>query len=205
MTKAQVLILDDDDAVLDALTLRLELEGYGIIASADPAAFMKTANVNESDCLLLDMRMPGTDGMAVLEHVRTRAPHLPVIMMTGHGDVELAVAALKAGAMDFLEKPFADRRLLDAIEKAVSARRSAQAASGADDAVHDRFGRLTPRETDVFHELIAGHPNKIIAHHLGCSQRTVEIHRSRVMTKMQAGNLADLVRMAVEGGLSGGK
>ncbi len=198
MTAGNVLILDDDEAVVDALTIRLEMEGYHVRGFPDPASFLKADHIEAADCLLLDLRMPGSDGLTVLREMRQVAPALRIIMMTGHGDVEVAVAALKEGATDFLEKPFADRRLLGAVEQAVNAKRALHVEPGGDDGARAHLESLTPRETDVFHELVAGHPNKIIAHHLGCSQRTVEIHRSRVMSKMQAKSLADLVRMAVQ-------
>jgi two-component system response regulator FixJ len=201
---ATVVLVDDDPAILDALGSRLKLAGYAIETHDDAEKFIADADLREADCVMLDIRMPKHDGMDILEQLQRRDPALPVIMMTGHGDVDLAVSAIQKGAADFLEKPFLDSRLMDAVEKAVSERGAARAQSAERAELAARMDTLTPREMDVFRELVTGQPNKVIAYNLGCSPRTVEIHRARVMTKMEAKNLADIVRMAIRLGIHNG-
>lgn len=196
-----IILVDDDPAILDALGSRLELAGYAVETHEDAQQFLDSANLSWADCILLDIRMPKHDGMDVLERLQKRDPALPVIMMTGHGDVDLAVAAIRKGAMDFLEKPFADARLMDAVEKAAAQRETAREESRYRTALAAKAEQLTPREREVFRELVTGQPNKVIAYNLGCSPRTVEIHRARVMAKMGAQNLAEIVRMAIRLGI----
>lgn len=198
---ASIKLVDDDPAILDALGSRMKLAGYKVETYENADNFLENVNLRLTDCIMLDIRMPKHDGMDVLELLQQRDPALPVIMMTGHGDIDLAVAAIQKGAMDFLEKPFADKRLMDAVEKAVAQRNAARKESEEHAELAARVEQLTPREMEVFVELITGQPNKVIAYNLGCSPRTVEIHRARVMTKMGAHNLAEIVRMALQLGI----
>jgi two-component system response regulator FixJ len=152
-------------------------------------------------CVLLDVNMPGMSGFDV--QARLAGSGLPVIVITGHGDVPGAVKAMKAGAVDFVEKPYADTVLLDAIKRALIQRDATKRSQHIVSEIKTRLDRLTPREREVFEQLVLGHPNKIIAHRLTISPRTVEIHRSRVMEKMQARHLSELVRMALAAGIEG--
>ncbi|RED16646.1 response regulator transcription factor [Parasphingopyxis lamellibrachiae] len=199
MTK--IILVDDDPAILDALGSRLELAGYAVETHEDAERFLDSADLSAADCIMLDIRMPKHDGMEVLERLQKRDPALPVVMMTGHGDVDLAVAAIQKGAMDFLEKPFPDARLMDVVEKAAVRRETGRDESRYRADLATKAEQLTPREVEVFRELVTGQPNKVIAYNLGCSPRTVEIHRARVMTKMGAQNLAEIVRMAIQLGI----
>lgn len=201
---AAIILVDDDPAILDALGNRLKLAGYAIETHDDAEEFLAGADLRKADCVMLDIRMPGHNGMDLLEQLQRSDPSLPVIMITGHGDVDLAVSAIQKGAADFLEKPFPDSRLMEAIEKAVNQRKTARTHSTEQAELAARLDRLTPREMDVFRELVTGQPNKVIAYNLRCSPRTVEIHRARVMTKMRAKNLADVVRMAIRLGIHNG-
>jgi two-component system response regulator FixJ len=199
MTK--IILVDDDPAILDALGSRLKLAGFEVDTHEDADHFLESADLRAADCIMLDIRMPKHDGMEVLEQLQERDPALPVVMMTGHGDIDLAVAAIRKGAMDFLEKPFSDERLMDAVQTAVKLRETGRKASQERADLAARAEQLTPREMEVFRELVTGQPNKVIAYNLGCSPRTVEIHRARVMAKMGAQNLAEIVRIAIELGI----
>ncbi|MGP1354820.1 MAG: response regulator transcription factor [Parasphingopyxis sp.] len=201
---AAIILIDDDPAVLDSLGSRLALAGHAIETYDDAEQFLADADLADADCVMLDIRMPKSDGMRILEQLQRRDPNLPVIMMTGHGDVELAVSAIRKGAVDFLEKPFRDSRLIDAIDKAAAQRETERAQTAEQTELTDRMDTLTPREMDVFREMVTGQPNKVIAYNLGCSPRTVEIHRARVMTKMGAKNLAEIVRIALRLGIQSG-
>jgi len=193
---ATIAIIDDDEAVRDSLGARLSAEGYSVeeFASADP--FLDLETYLKLDCCLVDVRMPGMSGIQLVEHLKARDPFLPAIMISGHGDIETAVRAVKAGASGFLEKPINTDKLHRELETALTARAKGRETAKALLDCRANFETLTPRERDVFRELTEGHPNKIIAHNLGCSQRTVEIHRARVMDKMDAKNVADLVHTA---------
>lgn len=199
MTGRRVHIVDDDAAVLDALATRLAFAGIDVSAWNDPERFLGSADLAVADALLLDVRMPTMGGLDVLAEVAGRAPSLAVVMITGHGDVALAVRAMKAGAFDFIEKPFPDRQLMAAVDAAVAATRHRRATPAA--AVRRAVRALTRRETEVLRMILDGKPNKLIAFELGCSQRTVEIHRARIMKKMAASSLAELVRNAVLAGI----
>jgi two-component system, LuxR family, response regulator FixJ len=199
---ARIFIVDDDDAVRDSLELLLRSSGFEtIVAYASARDFLAEAAPMPGECLLLDVRMPDMDGLELQEELNRRGIKLPVIIMTGHGDVPISVRAMKAGAMDFIEKPFSDELLVDCVRRA---RRQAEEArrEGAEvDDVRRRLQILTPREREVLQGMIAGQPNKLIAHALGISPRTVEIHRARVMDKMAARSLSALVRMALAAGI----
>ena len=194
----KIYVVDDDDAVGDSIKALLSSVGYEAEVFASARQFLESFDPSGAACILLDVRMPGMDGLTLLEKMGADRRGVPVIMVTGHGDVPLAVRAMQAGAADFVEKPFEEARLLQSIELAISNAASAPVAT--DDDLTARFARLTPRETDVMRQMVIGHPNKIIAYHLGLSPRTVEIHRSRVMRKTGAESLSHLVRLAIKAG-----
>jgi two-component system response regulator FixJ len=195
-----VYVVDDDDAVRDSLALLLEAAGLRVEAFPDAAGVLRRCRDERPACVVTDVRMPGMDGLELQRQLSGLHARLPVIIITGHGDVPLAVRAMKAGAVDFIEKPFSDQVILASIEAAV-ARRRPGTASIVTGKFAERLARLTPRERDVFHQLIVGHPNKVIAHNLSISARTVEIHRARVMEKMDVRSLPELVRLAIEAGV----
>src|SRR5690606_18283282 len=152
-------------------------------------------------CLVADIRMPDMDGLALQEELGRRKIGLPVIIVTGHGDVPLAVRAMKAGAIDFIEKPYDDEQLLASVDRARAMSDSQRAEAASAQLAGERIAVLTPREREVLVHLVAGQPNKVIAHELGISPRTVEIHRAHLMEKMQARSLSDLVRIAMTAGV----
>jgi two-component system response regulator FixJ len=193
MTGATVHVLDDDPAVLRSLGRLLASLGYQVELYQSAFALLDAAP-DISGCILLDVRMPGLNGLDV--HARLRVSSCPVIVMTGHGDVEMAVDVLKAGAADFLEKPFSEARLFSAVETALrkvddrSVQEMARAASV-------RLGRLSPREREVLNALVRGEAHKNIAHQLGISARTVELHRARMLHRLGTRHLAAAIRLAV--------
>jgi two-component system response regulator FixJ len=161
-------------------------------------AFLNAVKDPPSGCILTDVRMPGVDGIELLRRLRERGFSLPVIVMTGHADVPLAVEAMKQGATDFIEKPFDDDLLIGAIRSALEVQGRAAERNQQTAAIQARFASLSERERQVLAALVAGKPNKVMAHDLGISPRTVEIYRANVMSKMQAGSLSELVRMALQ-------
>jgi len=196
-----VYVVDDDDAVRDSLALLLEAAGLRVEAFAAAAEVLVRCRDERPACVVTDVRMPEMDGLQLQQRLAQLHAQLPVIVITGHGDVPLAVQAMKAGAVDFIEKPFSDEVILASIETAVTHGRRSVGAGAVRREIADRLARLTPRELEVFHQLILGHPNKVIAHNLNISARTVEIHRARVMDKMEVRNLPELVRLAIEAGV----
>jgi two-component system response regulator FixJ len=195
-----VYVVDDDDAVRDSLTMLLEAAGLRVEAFATGAEVLVRCRDERPACVITDVRMPGMDGLQLQQRLAQLHAQLPVIVITGHGDVPLAVRAMKAGAVDFIEKPFSDEVILASIEAAARGRRGAGSGAIAGEFA-DRLARLTARERDVFHQLIVGHPNKVVAFNLGISARTVEIHRARVMEKLEVRSLPELVRQAIEAGV----
>ena len=175
-------------ALLESVNLKHE-----IFASADE--FLEHEEQHRSGCLVLDIRMPGLGGLELQDELISRGSTLPIIFITGHGDVPMAVDAMQKGAVDFIQKPFRDQELLDRVREALSTDRERRAAREKHAEVESRLERLTKREREVFDLVVTGKPNKVIAYELDVSQRTVEIHRARVMEKMEARSLADLVRM----------
>jgi two-component system response regulator FixJ len=191
-------VVDDDQGVRDSLAFLLQSAGFAVRTYDSAAAFLAVAPGLVSGCVLTDVRMPGgMDGLALQRHLATQGSGLAVVVMTGHADVPIAVEALKAGARDFLEKPFDEDRLLAVVREAVAASQRAEEAAQASAGIAARVVSLTPREHEVLQKLVAGLPNKTIAYDLGTSPRTVEVQRARVMEKMGARSLADLVRMVL--------
>lgn len=200
MSDAPVLIVDDDADVRDSLRALLESSGFSVVDHDSAAAVLVDPRIGTALCLIADIRMPGMDGLQLQEELNRRKIALPVIVVTGHGDVPLAVRAMKAGAIDFLEKPFDEELLLAAVRRAKAVAEQSRAENQAGEHAARLIGELTPRERDVLKYLVAGRPNKVIAYELSISPRTVEIHRAHVMDKMQARSLSDLIRSALAAG-----
>jgi RNA polymerase sigma factor (sigma-70 family) len=190
-----VFVVDDDPSIrfaMQALMDSVDLD-HEIYGSADE--FLENVDEQRPGCLVLDIRMPGLGGLELQEELIKRGNTVPIIFITGHGDVPMAVDAMQKGAVDFIQKPFRDQDLLDRVREALSTDEERRAEQQQHAEVADRLARLTNREREVFDLVVTGKPNKVIAYELGVSQRTVEIHRARVMEKMQARSLADLVKM----------
>lgn len=188
-------VVDDDEAVRLSLSFLLESAGFRVETHQSAVAFLDRTGISPQGCVLTDVRMPEMDGLTLQQKLGERGIALPVIVMTGHGDIPIAVQALKAGAVDFLEKPFDDELLIGAIRTALERNARDQGRQSEVATLSSRLAALTPREQEVLAALVKGDPNKTIAYDLGISARTVEVHRARVMEKMQARNLSDLVRM----------
>lgn len=190
-------IVDDDEAMRDSLLFLLDSAGLEARAYDSAASFLNALPGLEPGCILTDVRMPQINGLEMVRRVKAAGVELPVIVMTGHADLALAIEAMRAGVIDFLEKPFEDEALLSVLRAGLGrGEADRQRAQGRRD-VRDRRAALSGREAEVLDGLLAGKPNKIIAYDLGISPRTVEIYRANVMTKMQAGSLSDLVRMTL--------
>ena len=196
-----VFIVDDDEAVRSSLVALLEAVGMEVEPYSSGDKFLNSLAPHKNGCLVLDIRMPGLGGLEIQEKLAEKKNIMPVIIITGHGDLAIAVQAMKAGAIDFIEKPFDPDVIIDSVRDALnkSAEHWRSANLVAD--IEKRLARLTTREREVLEELIVGNLNKVIAHNLGISPRTVEIHRARVIEKMQARNLAHLVRLAITAGV----
>ena len=199
-TDSVVHILDDDEAVRDSLSILLQLAGFKVRTWSSPTAFLEGHTERDPGCLLVDVRMPEIDGITLLARLREQGATIPVVVMTGHGDVPFAVRAMRCGAIDFLEKPLAKSQLLASIRAALGHATllhpeptSRAAPAGLD--------RLSARELEVLRGLVQGMPNKSIAYDLGISPRTVENHRARVMDKMNARSFSELVRLALAAGV----
>jgi two-component system response regulator FixJ len=198
-----VFIVDDDEAVRDSLRFLLKSVGLASACYTSGDQFLAEWNSGQEGCILLDIRMPGSSGMEVQRKLREQGCELPIIFITGHGDIEMAVQAMHHGAFDFVQKPFRDQELLERINQALAVQRERRDEQHQREQIRKRYESLTPREKEVMKSVVLGHANKVIAFDLDLSQRTVEIHRARVMEKMEARSLADLVRMAIL--LEGGK
>jgi len=194
-TDGIVHLIDDDAAVRQSLAFLLTSSGFAVRAHVSASAFMETLDRLQPGCIVTDIRMPGISGLELQRLLKARQVQLPVIVMTGHGDIALAVEAMKAGAVDFIEKPFSDETLLAAIRIAIDQHAQTSKRQQETAAIGGKLQTLTPREAEILEGLIAGLPNKTIAYDLNISARTVEVHRANIMTKMQAANLAELVRM----------
>jgi FixJ family two-component response regulator len=190
-----VFVVDDDAAVRRSLARLLGSAGLRAETFASAQEFLARPEADGPACLVLDVRMPGLSGLDLQERLGSRVGVLPIVFMTGHGTVPMSVRAMKAGASDFLQKPFDDQALLDAVEGALDRSRAARERRGRRNEVLARLETLTPREREVFDGVVRGLLNKQIAAELGSAEKTVKIHRGRVMQKMDAGSVADLVRM----------
>ncbi len=197
-TDAVIHLIDDDEDVRRAVGFLLGTAGLAVRVYESASAFMEVYDKAQPGCIVSDVRMPGMDGLELLRRLRERGSAMPVIIMTGHADVPLAVGAMKQGAVDFIEKPFADEVLLGAISAALSGGKASDPAGMTE--IRARLESLSAREKEVLDGLLAGKPNKTIAYDLGLSPRTVEVHRANVMTKMGASSLSELVRMAIRAG-----
>lgn len=202
MTSSRLVhVVDDEESMRRSTSYALKTAGYAVTTWASGAAFLKEVRHAERGCILLDIRMPEVDGLQVQKILAERGVTMPVVVMTGHGDIGIAVRAMKGGAADFLEKPFERATLLSAVETAFEriARAEAATARAADAEV--LLGVLTPRERDVLDGLAHGLPNKTIAYDLGISPRTVEVHRANLMTKLEVRSLSDALRIAFAAGM----
>jgi len=193
--KATVFLIDDDQAVRDAIRLLLETSGFTVQAFASALEFLNSSVVGQPGCLVLDVRMPGLSGLDLQKRLQAQGLRIPIIFITGHGDVPMAIRAMKAGAFDFIEKPFQGQTLLARIEEAlaVDGQERCRQAQRTDAAA--RLALLSPREREVLERVADGQYNKVIASELGISLSTVEIHRKRVMEKLEAESLSDLIRL----------
>ena len=195
--KAKVCVIDDDDALRDSLTFLLRTAQIDVVGFASAAAFLDAFPGTHASCVITDVRMPEMSGIDLLRRLKELKIDVPVIVITGHGDVPMAVEAMKVGASDFLEKPFDDEVLLASVRAALK-RQDGESKRNSDRAdIEIKLATLSNRERDVLGGLVAGRANKQIAYDLGISPRTVEIYRANLMNKMQAGSLSDLVRMAL--------
>jgi len=195
MPDAVVHIVDDDEAVRQSLAFLLSSAGHAVRLYDSATSFLGGLSGVKGGCLITDIRMPGMSGIELLQALKSKSCLLPAIVITGHGDVPLAVEAMKAGAVDFIEKPFDEEAILRAVEAAL---RRGDAPGGAEaSAIAARLSTLSERERQVLEGLVAGHANKTIAHNLGISPRTVEVYRANLMAKMEAKSLSELIRMAI--------
>jgi two-component system, LuxR family, response regulator FixJ len=193
-----IYIVDDDEAVRNSLRFLLKSVGHTCQTLASANEFLETYQPQHPGCLILDVRMPGMSGLELQQRLNLRGAIIPVIFITGHGDVPMAVEAMQHGAADFLQKPFRDQDLLDRIQRALERDARNRAALAQHERIRASFDSLTPREREVLELMTRGKSNKVMAAELGVSQRTVEIHRARVMDKTGAASLAQLVRMAMD-------
>lgn len=199
--KGKIYVIDDDEAMRDSLNFLLDSAGFHVTLFESAQNFLDRLADLEFGCVVSDVRMPGIDGIEMLKRMKASQSTFPILIMTGHGDVPLAVEAMKLGAVDFLEKPFEDDRLIGMIEAAI---RQAEPAAKSETITHEiaaRVATLSPRERQVMDGLIAGLSNKLIARDYDISPRTIEVYRANVMTKMQANSLSELVRLAMRAGL----
>ena len=193
-------VVDDDEALRDSLAFLLDCAGLEVRTYESALAFLDRVAGMERGCIVTDIRMPGMSGLELVQRLNERGVKDPVIVITGHGDVPLAVQAMKAGVSDFIEKPFADDQLLGAIHTALARGSGIRQEEEEKSRIAERIGSLSQREREVLDGLVDGKPNKIIAFDLGISARTVEIYRANLMTKMQAHSLSELVRMSLLAG-----
>lgn len=192
----KVFIVDDDEAVRQSTAWLIESIGLNVNTYSSADEFLQSYNKHDNDigCIVMDVRMPGISGLDAQEEMDKREFNLPLIFITGHGDVPMAVKALKRGAFDFIEKPFNDQHLLDAVQRALKQNGESIELRNANESVKKRISSLTPRECEVMERVTQGKPNKLIAHELSVSIKTVEVHRARMMEKMEAGSVAELVK-----------
>jgi len=197
MQNLAIYLLDDDAAFRRSVVFLLDSVGRTVVEYDSAEIFLAEHTVPPADmgCLLLDIRMPAMSGLALQQHLLARGWQSAIVFMTGHGDVEMAVQAMKAGACDFLEKPFKDQALLDAVDHAVRRTRAQRRESGRQSQVRALLERLSPREQEVARLIALGNPNKVVAHKLGISEKTVHVHRQHILEKTTAGNAAELTRL----------
>jgi two-component system response regulator FixJ len=195
----KIYVVDDDAHMRDSMRMLLESAGHAVQLYASAARFLAD-NITRGGCLIADIRMPDMGGLELQEQVVKRGIQMPVIIITGHGDVPLAVQAMKAGAIDFIEKPFDSERMLDSVQRALKAGRLSRGQAAEGKAAREKLALLTPRERGVLDCLVKGCSNKVAAHELGISPRTIEIHRARIMEKMKARSLSDLVHAVLAAG-----
>ncbi len=193
-----VFVVDDDAAVRSSLRLLVKSVGLSPAVFTSAQEFLSSYDTRQPGCLVLDVRMPGTSGLELQQQLNLRGAVIPVIFITGHGDIPMAVEAMQHGAFDFLQKPFRDQDLIDRIQRALEKDRENRAALGQRTRIRKRLDTLTPREREVLALVTSGKANKVMAADLGLSQRTVEIHRAHVMEKMAASSIAQLVRMVLD-------
>jgi len=201
MSGAWILVVDDDDAVRASLQALLETAGYRTIQFESGVAFLDFLDTGSGACVLLDVKMPGLDGLEVQRRMNERGVMMPVVIVTGHGDIAMAVQAMRAGAADFLEKPVSRARLLPSVARAIDLGLNAQHNERERADIRTRLGALTTRERLVLEQLVMGRTNKVAAHALRISSRTVEVYRRNVMVKMNADSLSHLVRLALAAGI----
>jgi FixJ family two-component response regulator len=195
---ATVHVVDDDDAVRSSLRLLLKSVGLPTVAHASAHEFLAAWDADQPGCLVLDVRMPGMSGIELQAELNQRGAIIPVIFISGHGDIPMAVEVIQHGAFDFLQKPFRDQDLIDRVQRALASDADHRQLLQQRETLRQRYDSLTPREQEVLQLVTQGKANKVMAGDLGVSQRTVEIHRARVMEKMGAQSLAQLVRMVLE-------
>jgi two-component system response regulator FixJ len=199
--KTVIHVIDDDAAMRDSLAFLLDVNGFKPLVYDSASAFLTESPIDALSCVVSDIRMPGMNGIELVRELKSKGSTSPVILITGHGDVALAVEAMKAGAADFIEKPFDDAVLLGAIRSALDARLAIQGDSSAKTEAEARLAELSPRERDVLQGLVAGKINKVIAHDLSISPRTVEVYRANLMAKTGARSMSELMRIALAAGL----
>ncbi len=195
-------IVDDEEAVRNSLAFLLQTSGFAVRVHESATEFLKLAPTIANGCLITDLRMPDMDGVELLRRLREGGAMLPAIVITGHGDVQMAVEAMKSGALDFIEKPFSDEVMLSSITRAVNRAAEQHQLSAVAEQVRQRLDTLSERERQVLGGVVAGQANKTIAFDLGISPRTVEVYRAGLMAKMQARSLAELVRMVMDAGIA---
>lgn len=200
-TDQTIHVIDDDDAARDSLAFLLQSADLNVVTYDSAKSFISSLPKANAGCVITDVRMPGMSGVDLLRRLKELGIEIPIIVITGHGDVQLAVEAMKTGAVDFLEKPFDDEVMLASVRTALSKRERATHHDAERLALHERLAALSSREREVLEGLVEGHPNKVIAFNLGISPRTVEIYRANVMTKMKAESLSELVRLALVSGM----
>jgi two-component system response regulator FixJ len=201
MVGSTIFIVDDHEAVRDSLGALLQANGHSVQMYGCGRDFLDALSPSNHGCLLLDLRLPDISGIEIQQRLAAMGAKLCTVMISGHGDVPLAVKAMKAGAVDFIEKPCTDEVILNCVQRALELSEKALEEGATSEDLAARLALLTPREREVLDALVSGEPNKVIAHDLGISPRTVEIHRARVMSKMEAKSLSHLVRMALAAGI----
>ena len=192
-----VFIVDDDQAVRDSLQWLIQSVGLPVLTFPDALSFLEHVDEHQAGCVVLDVRLPGISGLELQQKLVARNIRMPVIIVTGHGDVPMAVRAMKAGALDFIEKPFSDQLLLDQVQRAIDRDTRARADRAVSDVILERLHSLSPREREVLQRVVDGRVTREIAAELSLADKTVQAHRARVMEKMKAGSIAELVRFAM--------